>query len=281
MSKLKYAVSAALAVGGLMAAAMNAQAGTIAIDAPSSGNSELVVWFTDLATNVTYSRVLTNKVTSLFTYDGAGNPAAVTQYNGDANFSVGLGADGTLTGFLSAAASASQTVVWGITSGAQVAASGPGSTVLIASAPVGTSTVIGLSKSILPSYLAGFGSDVTVLQSKTANGFNATNDGVIGEPSSSSGTNTTYYGAGINQGQALTASEGLYAVTNPKGTISTSVGVAYDLGTLALSGTGANLLLSFTGNGTSAVPVPAAVWLLGSGLLGLAGIGRRRAVRAA
>ncbi len=34
-------------------------------------------------------------------------------------------------------------------------------------------------------------------------------------------------------------------------------------------------------NPTTAVPLPAAVWLLGSGLLGLVGVGRRRSIATA
>jgi hypothetical protein len=45
------------------------------------------------------------------------------------------------------------------------------------------------------------------------------------------------------------------------------------LGTFTFSGS----TLTYTAAGTSAVPLPAAVWLLGSGLFGLFGIGRRRA----
>lgn len=49
------------------------------------------------------------------------------------------------------------------------------------------------------------------------------------------------------------------------------------LGTLSLTASG----LSFsTGGGTSPIPLPAAIWLLGSGLLGLAGVGRRKATTA-
>jgi hypothetical protein len=45
------------------------------------------------------------------------------------------------------------------------------------------------------------------------------------------------------------------------------------LGTFSLSGS----TLTYTAAGSTAVPLPAAVWLLGSGLFGLVGIGRRRA----
>lgn len=69
-----------------------------------------------------------------------------------------------------------------------------------------------------------------------------------------------------------TASE-LYGLTGNGGTGQAQV---YDLGSLALNITSAsNYALVFTANGAP-VPLPAAVWLFGSGLLGLAGVGRRR-----
>ena len=49
----------------------------------------------------------------------------------------------------------------------------------------------------------------------------------------------------------------------------------YDIGSILLSTAG---VLTFTAN-TSTVPLPPAVWLLGSGLLGLAGVGRRRSAK--
>ena len=48
--------------------------------------------------------------------------------------------------------------------------------------------------------------------------------------------------------------------------------IVFGLGQISFNGT----VLSFTGNTTSPVPIPGAVWLLGSGVLGLLGIGRRR-----
>lgn len=52
---------------------------------------------------------------------------------------------------------------------------------------------------------------------------------------------------------------------------------SYILGTATLDAAGN---LTITGNGAPSVPLPAAVWLFGSGLLGLFGVARRRAAAA-
>jgi hypothetical protein len=65
---------------------------------------------------------------------------------------------------------------------------------------------------------------------------------------------------------------GLYGFT---GNGSTATTQSYVLGTATFSSTGT---LTITGNsgGTTPVPVPAALWLFGSGVLGLVGVSRRR-----
>lgn len=71
------------------------------------------------------------------------------------------------------------------------------------------------------------------------------------------------------------AGSGLYVVATNAGQLAFDNSYAanlFSLGTVNLSSAG---VLSF--QGVSSVPLPAAVWLLGSALLGLAGVGRRRA----
>lgn len=70
---------------------------------------------------------------------------------------------------------------------------------------------------------------------------------------------------------AIGSSIALYGVTGNGGTGTVE---SYILGSAKLSSNGT---LTLTGNGTTApVPLPAAVWLFGSGLMGLVGVSRRR-----
>jgi len=84
--------------------------------------------------------------------------------------------------------------------------------------------------------------------------------------------------AGVAGGSAI----GFYQITGTGGSSVTAVTPvqfknATGVATWSLSATGD---LVYTVPGTSAVPLPAAIWLLGSGLLGLAGIGRRKILAA-
>jgi hypothetical protein len=84
-----------------------------------------------------------------------------------------------------------------------------------------------------------------------------------------------YWEGGTANGNAVGSAQNLYYVTagTPAG-IPTKVSYTLE-GTASLSAAG--LVLAGTGTGTPPpVPLPAAVWLLGSGLLGLTGVARRK-----
>jgi hypothetical protein len=106
-----------------------------------------------------------------------------------------------------------------------------------------------------------------------ANGTTVTGQVWGGNPGGVGVGSTTEYGTGPAQsGFAPGTSQTLYAITANGGTGQVQ---SYVLGQINLSSSGT---LSLT---QTPVPLPAAVWLFGSGLLGLAGIGRRRSAVAA
>src|SRR5262249_32133040 len=103
----------------------------------------------------------------------------------------------------------------------------------------------------------------------------AANSGITWGPTSNN--QRTWYNSGhITNAIGTSATSGLgtpsqfYAVVNA-GTGNSGQALIFNLGTASLASNG-----TLTLTGASAVPAPAAVWLSGSGLLGLAGIGRRR-----
>jgi hypothetical protein len=275
---LKTAVMAVLAVGGAVAA-VGAQAATVTMTSPTAGTgSQLIFWVNNGSS--TYADVLTQTVGSMFTPPGNGTTGVVNTYTGSSSFSIDVGADSNLGTFISGSSASS--LQWGITAGSSFG-TGPGSSIIIATGTGASadSDSYSIAKSSLPAAIgtAGLAGDVAnlVLQNTDGSGANATLNGIIGTPSSKSGTNITYYGYFPNQsGASLTTSQTLYAITGQTGQPNAA---SFSLGTAALSGTGAGLELSFTKNGGSTVPLPAAVWLLGSGLLGLAGVARRRELK--
>lgn len=277
---LRTAVMAALAVGGAVAAA-GAQAATVTMTSPTAGTgSQLIFWVNDTSNGTTFADVLTQTVGSMFTPPGNGAAGTVNTYTGSTSFNLGIGADSNLVTFINNATTADQTLQWGITAGSSFG-TGAGSNIMIATGTGASadSDSYSIAKASLPNAIgaAGLAGDVgnLVLSTTDGSGFNATLNGIIGTPASKSGTNVTYYGYFTDQtGLALSQSATLYAITNQTGSGYPN-GVSFNLGTAALTGSGSTLALSFTANG-SPVPVPAAVWLLGSGLLGLAGVARRR-----
>src|SRR5437868_10880040 len=88
------------------------------------------------------------------------------------------------------------------------------------------------------------------------------------------GTAQNLYASGINNAQYLGSAANFYVVTS-SGTTGTGGN-----GTPGRLFQAASLVLDANGNlsvvPTAPVPLPAAVWLFGSGLIGLAGVSRRR-----
>jgi hypothetical protein len=278
---VRFAVATAL-MGGFA----TAQAQTPAL--PSSGSADLWLFVSDSATNTTFAEdtgiLLSNILPTTSLVSGA-----VLNTSVSASFS--LGASSALTAYINSADAAGQSadISWAVL-GAQYPSSNTngndkkaGNALEIASAP--TSSGTGVSNQALGSLntiVGDFNGDVTYLNGTYAAGgavyawSTGTNGGnVWGANTGANGGSTNLYGQsnGVTQaGIGLGSSTGLYGLTGNGGTGQLQ---SYVLGSnLELSSTG---LLTVGSTSTSPVPLPAAVWLFGSGLLGLIGVGRRRA----
>lgn len=286
---LRTAVISALAVGGALAAASaNAQ-----IALPSTGASSLLFFVNDISNGTTYTEVLSQTIggtaglfNSTVASTSGGTVGQVNFINGD-TFSYNAGANTNLQSFISTAEGAKQTLEWGVYAGATppsgTGLNKPGGNLAITTAtdykaasgstPAADPSITAVSTGQLTTSLGttGLSGDIALLNKNTFDSFGGTSNGIIGTPSSV-GANVDLYGAGVAVEAAIGSSAQLFGLTG--GGSSSSAALAYDLGTISFNGT----TLSLTANGKSPppVPLPAAVWLLGSGLLGLAGIGRRR-----
>lgn len=291
---VRNAVIATLAIGGAFAATA-ANAANVVVSAPSTGTSQLLFFVNDNTTHSTYTRVLTQTLTSSSSggvfnstiATSSSTQGVVNQVNGEANFTYNIGQDSSYNTFLSNAQTAGDTLQWGIIGGAGTnLTTTPGALVAVATATGANadSSVYNTANNIFQSSMigtntgGGLAADINRLNgtgTDDGQGVNATLKGRIGASDSVKANTLTFYGAGVAMGHlSLGSSATLYGFTTsgPSG----ATVLTYGLGTALLSADGKSL--TFTGN---AVPLPAAVWLLGSGLLGLAGVGRRRAEVAA
>lgn len=276
MKKLiRYAVA-----GALMASYATAQAQNL----PSSGNADLWLWVTDTTTKTTFAEDTGVSLSSLVSNYVSG--AKLNTTANVANFTVAESS--ALATFLSS--TGSDTLEWAVSGAQYQGTTGnsanvtAGNMISVFDAPSTLSgKVAGMVEANLVTIGGGLQGDLTYMSTTyTAGGTtyalsNGTAGGnAWGTGDGNTGGSTNLYGVAIEQaGIALGASENLYGATanGNKGGAQT-----YILGTnLTLSSAG---VLSVS-SGTITTPLPAAVWLFGSGLLGLVGVGRRRSVAAA
>jgi hypothetical protein len=279
---MKTKLTVAGAVASILLAGGAAHAAAIV---PNTGDGSLLFFVTDTKTNQTYTDVLTQDVNGYFSVTQATVPAPtngiVNVLNGDANFSVPLGGDSVLTAFLTAAGSdpLSYGLIGAAYSGSLGSGQRPTGKVRVVATSANQGTVLtNLQSQIVNAIPSGILNDTNSLNLNLG-GANSTNQGVFGTSISAGGTTLNLYNGGLDMsGVAPGTAVTLYGVTgNGTGSGATT---AFSLGTAVFSL--ANDTLTFTGNtGNTPVPLPAAVWLLGSGLLGLAGVGRRRAAKVA
>ncbi|HUN74187.1 MAG TPA: hypothetical protein VMU40_06695 [Steroidobacteraceae bacterium] len=283
---MKTMTKVVLSSAVLAGAAAAAHAQTVPVPDPSTDASELIFIVQNTNTGNTYDLVLNAGVTGpngtaigsnvlnaaqvaspgVAAVDGT-SPGVIY---GDAGFSVNLSGDTALQSFLSTAGSNFQ---WGVMGGAyvpnlSVANSSKVGNVLIATTGTASSVVTVAETTFVQTIPGDLSTDIEGLDNGTFDSYHGVTNGY---PASAGTDNEDFnlYGQGVVQGSVGATSESLYGMTG-NGTKNNQP-LAYLLGTFTFNGS----TLAFTGESTT-VPIPAAGWLLGSGLLGLLGISRRR-----
>src|SRR5579859_1400553 len=253
---IKVGVAGALALGYV-----SAHAGAVV---PSSSSTGDVFLFADVITG--------GSVTAAFAAD---TTVTVDHATGGAAFGTLYALDGNLSTLLSDAQATGATLQWAVMGGG----GHPDGTLSFVTTASSTGTLFNRSGVNQGHWLTGFINTATLVQTNTG-----ANPDVLATSASGAGgwdpttllTNASnWYLNGPPTAISGTGSATLYGVTSPGSTSTTPVTVT-TLGTVTLGANG----LTFSAS-SPPVPLPAAVWLLGSGLLGLVGIGRRKASAAA
>jgi hypothetical protein len=269
-------------VGIAVAAALSVGAAHAAINPPGTGQGELVEWVIDNTTQQVYARGLqidettilpASSLVSAATYAGATPPVStgttlqtvapdanlttfLAQNGGHDSFSFGILGAGTATG--GAAGNAPGANVVEFTSPLSIAdsnlnvPSGAGIATLVGSVRATDTTINSVLGASSP---AGTSGNVSTQFSPASGEF-----GLYGNT-----TAVAAFGTDVN----------LYAIT--ANSSKAGIGQLYSAGLVTMLANGTLESVGGSPPPPPPVPLPAAVWLLGSGLLGLAGVGRRRA----
>jgi hypothetical protein len=263
-------MSKLISVSATGALALGAVAAHASIPLPSSGSSDAIL----------FAEVV-----------NAAGTAAVASYAGDTGISINtvlaglsssgitvLGSDANLAK-LFAADAAGDTLEFAVLGGQYTGTVGtttfktPGvAQFLTTTANNSTTSLAGATPGNL-THMAGLNTDIGTINSNSggASSVEGANPATSGVWDYTNTNGTAYWdGASISNGNLQSVTANLYYVTaGAGGTVATKVAYVQE-GTAVLTSAG----LTLTGN---AVPLPPAVWLLGSGLLGLAGVARRKA----
>jgi hypothetical protein len=269
--------------GAMLAGFATAQAQSL----PSTGSSDLWLFVADTSTGTTFAEDLgssasINKLLPTSSLLPASTDFSSNQPVSLKGASLNIAASSGLSTFLGS--TGSDTLEWGVlgaqyptTTNAKAVTEAPGGIVVLASEPtIQGSQLAQDSFGNIQTVASSFNNDLAFVNGsgvslKWSAGTSTTS--IWGSGVGDVGGSTSLYGQGPDQsGIALGQSVSLFGITGDggKGQLQT-----YDLGdNLTLS---ANGTLTISNASTSPVPLPAAVWLFGSGLLGLLGVGRRRA----
>jgi hypothetical protein len=260
---IKLGIASALSLGAVAAHAQ--------IAANSSGASTVIL----------FAEVVNSSGTAVASYAENTGVSVTSAYNGvttlvaaDANFSALLTAD-----------AAGDTLYWGVEGGQYT-----GNNTITNQSKAGAT--MNVSTAANPSQIPTLGSSVLAAQNTVlASTISSLNSNLAGA-NSIEGANPSSAGVwDVTGGNQIYNWNGATPVSAITGLSATGTSVAlYDMTGTGSAGTKLALVsntnvsltaagLQFTTN-APAVPLPPAVWLLGGGLLGLAGVGRRKALKA-
>jgi hypothetical protein len=254
---IKLGIATALSLG-----AMGAHA---SIASNSSGSSTVIL----------FAEVLNSSGTLIASYAENTGVSVTSAYNGITTF---IAADAGLSALFAADVSG-DTLVWGVEGGQYTGTntangqSAVGATKNVSTA-ANSAIITGKTSGALFNQNTALSNAITALNTNLGS-----NASVEGPASASAGVwdttggNQIYNWGGNGPGSNITG-VGTAALYDMTGTGSATGHLALVTNTsVTLSSSG----LQFTNTGAAPVPLPAAFWLLGSGLLGLAGVGRRKA----
>jgi hypothetical protein len=258
-----------------------------ALGVPALNNSDLILIVVDESTSndLTYALDTNISINSVLGSSAGTYVSGATLNNtAFAGINESIAASSTLTNFLGGTGGlgtkSTDTFGWEVEAGQYNGGSATttsnnsnskpaGAAIGIFSSAGGTATPsnveVGLSK--LESYLTGLNGDVT-----NAAALGSLTGTETATATTSTGAMTKYGFFGANDLEAVGNTDTLFGLT---GNGNTGAVQTYVLGTAKLTSSG----LTFVGNTSSPpppVPLPAAVWLLASGLLGLVGVSRGR-----